>query len=167
MTKRASYRANRIWKRLTDYYGARIGEQFGKTPPEDWCEIIDRTDDERLQAAMTEIRMKHLDFPPTLPQFQAAIPARKDHGVGSLIERLEDAAQRLALCPHQEVAPRWWFGSQWRDARGHLNGQVAGMVIGECRACNAKARRLTARDLADVEFALPEPPPDYHDKVSP
>jgi hypothetical protein len=26
---------------------------------------------------------------------------------------------------------------------------------------------LTARDLADVEFALPEPPPDYHDKVSP
>src|SRR5690606_34233952 len=77
MPRKLSRRASRIWERLGQWYGSRLADAYGPTPPEDWAELIDRTDDERLEDALVSVRRESPVFPPTLGQLEAAIPKRQ------------------------------------------------------------------------------------------
>lgn len=65
-----SRRAERVWTRLTEWYGARFAEQFGIYAPADWCEVVDKASEATVQRVLSEIRMKHTAHPPTFPEFE-------------------------------------------------------------------------------------------------
>ena len=67
-----SSRAERLWQRLSEWYGSRITDQYGKTPPADWCAVVDRSDNDAVKRALSIIRQHYLEHPPTLPQFEKA-----------------------------------------------------------------------------------------------
>lgn len=68
-----SARAQRVWDRLGDWYGARFADQFGDIPSQDWCSIIDRVSNDDLVAVLMRVREEHVSFPPTLPEFAALV----------------------------------------------------------------------------------------------
>lgn len=68
-----SPRAKRVWQRMVQWYGARVAEQYGDSPPIDWCRAVDGADDTTVQRALSLIKTRHLDHPPTLPQFEAVM----------------------------------------------------------------------------------------------
>lgn len=73
--KQVSALARKAWKRFNEYYGARFSEQQGFSPSESWCELIDDSDRVDVEAALVNCRTAYLQFPPTLPQFEALIAA--------------------------------------------------------------------------------------------
>lgn len=149
-----SRRAKQFWKRLAQNYGARLQEQYGPTCPEDWCRVIDRTDDERLDAAMIAIRRDYLQFPPTLGQFEASIPGRRKVGEDSGPDRLAvHAVARFQLCEHQSSIPWNYFGEttdEWFEPWGEVrkNYITKGVVIPGCSSCQRPGHRVKLEDLA-------------------
>lgn len=147
-----SRRATRVWKRFATWYGARFLEQFGKEPPEDWRETIDRTDDERLDHALMRIRREYVNHPPTLGQFEAAIPQKRiDRGGPSIPTQLSNyAVKAFSLCAHQLRGPWHYFGPVeefHHKGRSESHPTVAGVVIPECSACGNKSHRVKVEDL--------------------
>lgn len=55
---------------MVEWYGARVAEQYGESPPIDWCKVIDGVDDTTVQRGLSLIKSRYLDHPPTLPQFE-------------------------------------------------------------------------------------------------
>ena len=122
-----SARHRKLWKRLVQNYGTRMTEQYGTQPPEDWCDVIDRVSDEQLDRAMVAIRRQHLKFPPTLGEFEAAIPERRIGPDASVPDLLAQGAVRaFRLCLHQLAMPWTYFG----DA---TTNETHGVVIPACR----------------------------------
>jgi hypothetical protein len=70
---KVSARAKRFWDKLRDWYGTILTEQFGESPPGDWCEVIDETSNDVLRTALAEVRVKHVTFPPRLPEFESIV----------------------------------------------------------------------------------------------
>jgi hypothetical protein len=91
-----------------------MAENYGPTPPEDWCEVIDRTDDDALNTALLHVRRQSPIHPPTLGQIEDAIPKRETGNTGpSKPERL--AALMIAkhgaeMCKHQRAKTWNYFG---------------------------------------------------------
>lgn len=132
--KRPSKRASYTWRRLAQFYGARLADQYGAICPPDWCNAIDRADDERLEVALTAIRRDHLNFPPTLGQFEAAIPHRS-FGASALSnpERLVMfAVENRRLCEHQSMMPWTYFGPVLEPDSLRPIYTVRGVTIPEC-----------------------------------
>lgn len=118
---RVSARAKRVWKRLAEFYGARIVEQFGSIPPKPWCDAVDSHEDSSVQAALVKIRASHLQFPPTLPEFEAALrsvaaPA-KESGPDRKAALVEWIVRNKPLTAMQKAKPWTWRGKMF-DAPG-------------------------------------------------
>lgn len=58
---------------MREWYGVRVVEQYGETPPDDWRRIIDGTDNEAVKRGLSVIRSRYFDHPPTFPQFEQAM----------------------------------------------------------------------------------------------
>lgn len=112
-----SARAQRVWDRLTDWYGVRFTDTYGSEPSSDWCRAIDATDNNAIKRALSIVRSKYLEHPPTLPQFLAALkPAQSDipRSGPSVQEQLADYVVRI-LQPRVEAGdiPAWQFSQPW------------------------------------------------------
>lgn len=122
-----SVRAQRVWDRLGDWYGARFADQYGDLPSQDWCTVIDGSTNEDLIAVLIRVRQEHVTFPPTLPEFAALVKqvrAPRFH-VPSIAERLTAfAARTYELTPAQLRGP-WTF--VYRIAAGQT--VITGLVI--------------------------------------
>lgn len=121
-----SARANRVWQRMVEWYGARVADQFGKEPPVDWCRAIDRSDDTTVQRALSLIKTRYLDHPPTLPQFEAVMRPAEASGVrrageAELLSAYVMRAYGARLTPRQTRGP-WDYS---RDKAGELCATVA------------------------------------------
>jgi hypothetical protein len=134
-----SARAKRVWDRLQDWYGVRLTEQFGPEPPKDWCDVVDRSDNEQVKRALSVVRSDYTNFPPTFMQFEKAFkPAVKPYGqkVPSNAERLSNfVTANYRLTPKQLRGP-WKYLSREFDAPDHSgkirerNGvEITGVVI--------------------------------------
>ena len=138
--RKPSRRANNVWRRLVQTYGTKMADQYGPSPPPDWCTLIDRTDDDRIESAIVAVRQKYVDWPPTLPQFEASIPGRKITHGDSIPDRLAVYAVRaLKLCEHQLPIPWTYFGKvteewyePWKQTR--KNYETRGVTIPACAA---------------------------------
>lgn len=114
MSRRISTRAQKLWDKLGSWYGARLNEQYGAHPPEDWAELFDRTDPDDMAEAMIVCRRLTPIHPPTLGQLEDSIPTRIEGPAGpSKPERLcflmlEKYGQDL--CKHQLAMPWNYFG---------------------------------------------------------
>lgn len=148
---KVSARANRFWKRLAQTYGARIADQYGPTCPPDWCKVIDSTDDDRLSKALMTIRQECLQYPPTLGQFEKAIPPKRRPGEDTIIDRLARyAMNRLPICRQQSRMTWNYFGRMTREG-GEFVRQTRGVVIPACYdpECPSKSMRVTLEDLPE------------------
>ena len=152
---RISKRSQRAWARLSSWYGARLQEQYGPNPPDDWCEIFDRTDDERLQHGMLTARRESPIHPITLGQLEAAIPAK--HGAvtrQSVPDVLCEAATRkFNPCQHQSAAGWNFFGPLREFVSKHAGGDlvthpdVRGVQIPACAECDRPSLRLLLDEI--------------------
>lgn len=121
-----SARAQRVWDRLGDWYGARFADQFGDQPSQDWCTVIDQTSNDDLVAVLVQVRQQHVTFPPTLPEFAALVKEVRLPRMNSpsVAEQLaEYVARTYQLTPAQLCGP-WTF--LYRPAAGQqiLTGVV-------------------------------------------
>lgn len=125
-----SRRALRFWKRLTDWYGARLVEQYGEEPPDDWCAAIDKASDRQVLDALTAIRSQHVQFPPSLPQLEQLLRPKYQAGPKkSPQEQLcEWVVANRALTPAQLRAVWTWLytGSPYA---GSTDFAIVGVVI--------------------------------------
>jgi hypothetical protein len=111
MTEKTSKRARMFWQRMCDWYGARIAEQYGPTPPADWCGAVDDATNEAMQRALAEVKIKHPVHPPTFPQFDALI-SRHAHVIGtgpSLQERLGNYVLKHRTLTFTQVRMPWTY----------------------------------------------------------
>jgi hypothetical protein len=172
MATKVSRRAEQVWKRLGTWYGARMAEQYGAHPPEDWIELIDHTDPERLEQALASIRREHVAHPPTLGQFEAAIPAKRvRHENKSVPEQLCEFVVRYRhTCEHQRARPWTYFGPvveyppQPKAGRTTpiSNPEPRGVVVPACSLCGLSSLRVTTKDLAypPQQEPIPNPVPN-------
>lgn len=108
---KASPRAQRVWDRLGDWYGARFADMFGDRPPQDWCALIDRVSNDELISVLTLVRERHVTFPPTLPEFASLVKETRAPrpALPSMPEKLTEYVTRnYRLTPAQQSAP-WTF----------------------------------------------------------
>lgn len=151
---RISRRAAKVWDRLRQWYGARLAEQYGDVPPPDWCDVVDRTDDERLDAALSHVRHQTPVHPPTLGQLEDAIPKRDtgNHGP-SKPQRLSDLMFRehgAAMCRHQFSRPLSYFGplttfelkSDSKKPNYVTHPEPRGAVMSACEECGKPSFRV-------------------------
>lgn len=122
-----SARAQRVWDRLGDWYGARFADQFGDQPSQDWSTVIDNTSNDDLVAVLVLVRQQHVTFPPTLPEFAALVKEVRAPRINapSVAEQLAAFVSRsYALTPAQLRGP-------WTFLYGSTGGQliVTGVVI--------------------------------------
>lgn len=120
-----STRAKRVWARMREWYGVRVVDQFGETPPLDWCKAIDRSDDNTVKRALSLMRTRHLEHPPTLPQFELLIrPPENANRSPSEIDQLCTyvmKARGTQLTPLQ-IRRSWTYS---RDRGGELCVTIA------------------------------------------
>lgn len=158
MPRKLSRRASRIWERLGQWYGSRLADAYGPTPPEDWAELIDRTDDERLEDALVSVRRESPVFPPTLGQLEAAIPKRQ-HASGREPSKAQQIADLMLkkhgreMCVHQLAQPWNYFGPlrefQMPNTKPPLyitHPDPRGVVVADCRDCGKPTFRVLIED---------------------
>jgi len=156
---RISPRSKRVWGRLSDWYGDALS-QYGPFPPQDWCEVIDELPNAAAErAALSEVRQKHLTFPPRFPEFESIV-ARAGRPTAltgpSMQERLCDFVLRnRTLSDAQRRAP-WTYlyrghpgcAGEPKDplTKPSLDYAVVGVVIPALGA--QPGHRVMAEDLA-------------------
>lgn len=142
MPKKPNPRHSRIWRKLASWYGARLVEQFGEEMPEDWRELVDKTDDTRLHAALLNVRRASPAHPPTLGQLEMCIPLPTRATTRSTGEELiELATKTLKPCKHQ-------LASGWPTLYDGL-GTVSAIVVPTCTidGCGAPGRKFKREEL--------------------
>lgn len=139
-----SPRAKSVWKQLIEWYGTGcIVDRYGKDPPPDWAKIIDGITTEQSKAGMSVIRSRHIQFPPTLPEFEIAMrPPRVVRTGPSAQERLcEFAARKYA-----GYLTRRQLNGPWRYT-GNGDTGVTGVVIDADG--DSPGYRVTLADIAE------------------
>jgi len=133
--REVSARAQRVWLRLNEWYGARMGEQYGPTPPPDWCRLVDRSTNAEMKRALLLIRTKHPSFPPTLPEFEIALrpppPVHRGPTEDTVQEKLvKHAISHYALGAEQLIqhATFLYQRRQWTDVQGRPRDELADCV---------------------------------------
>lgn len=119
-----SPRAKRFWLRMIEWYGVRMAEQFGDEPPEDWCRLIDESDNAAVKRALSIIRAQYVQHPPTLPQLDAALrPPIRVTGP-STADKL--CAYVMRTRGHRLTARQ--IRTPWHYL-GTMEGEITGVVI--------------------------------------
>jgi hypothetical protein len=122
-----SQRAQRVWDRLGDWYGARFADQFGDLPTQDWCTVIDNVSNDDLVAVLVLVRERHVTFPPTLPELVALVKEVRLPRLHapSIPEQLTDFVTRAYALSSTQLRGPWTF--LYRLAGGHP--VVIGLII--------------------------------------
>jgi hypothetical protein len=140
--KSISARAKRVWQRLVEWYGVRLVEQYGESPPDDWCETVDAATDEAVKRGLSIIRAKYAAHPPTYPQFEEAMaPVKAAPSSGykpNTCEKLSAYIMRehgMRMTPRQIRGPWTYIGRTFdaEDARGKMvkdhGYEITGVII--------------------------------------
>jgi hypothetical protein len=155
MPRKLSRRALQTWDKLGQWYGTRLSDNYGPTPPDDWAEVIDRTDDERLKDALLAVRRVSPIHPPTLGQLEASIPKRESGHTGpSKAERIANAMLRAhgpEMCVHQFAKIWTYFGPlttfelmpKRTPPEYMTHPDPRGAVCPACEACGKPSYRVT------------------------
>lgn len=157
MPPKASSRALKVWSRLGQWYGSRIAESYGDIPPPDWCALIDRTDDERLDVALMNVRRETPIHPPTLGQLEAALPQRRHQSNredGPMARLVTHVLKTRQPCPHQVRSGWSWFGPEEEVVSKQRGSEVVrhvmprGCVVPECAECGKPSVRALLDEVA-------------------
>lgn len=161
-SRHVSPRAARVWRRLTEWYGSRLAEQFGEDPPSDWCEIVDRADNETVKVGLARIRAQYAVHPPTLPQFEAAMKPSRPMALDgpSIAQRLAEHAMRTLgtrLTAGQIRGPWTYVGETYAvtNKKGETDPKggvvITGVVIGADG--DSPCYRIMVQDIDHADHA--------------
>jgi hypothetical protein len=135
-----SVRAKRFWEKLRDWYGTSLTDQYGETPPGDWCDLIDLADNETVKLALSEIKAKHVNWPPRFPELDAIfarvkLPVAAATGPSN-VDLLTDFVLRNRTLSKNQLRMPWTFFGRQFDAPGldekmrHNHGvEITGVII--------------------------------------
>lgn len=140
---KVSGRAQRVWDRLGDWYGARFADQYGDLPSQDWCTVIDNTSNEDLVAVLVLVRQHHVTFPPTLPEFAALVKEVRVPRINapSVAEQLAAFVSRsYSLTPTQLRGP-------WTFLYGTVGGQLVTTGVVVAADGDHPGYRVTVEDM--------------------
>lgn len=160
--QQTSSRARKFWNTLTAWYGKRLVEQFTADCPPEWARVIDCIDDERVRETLQRIKQEHAVHPPTFPQFERCVPAKRQSSAESIstAKLLSEAAMRIFRpCGHQCLQPWSYFGPVEEHAsknRGNeliSHPRIVGVVIPPCIPCGRRSQRLRADEQRYLELA--------------
>lgn len=150
MSEKISARSIKTWQRLAEWYGVRFIETYGKNPPEDWRKLIDATDSMTTARAMQIIRTRCVEFPPTFPQFEAAMRPATASGAQKLND--QDLLCAWIMRNFPGLTPKQTRGP-WQYV--YRNDEFHGVVIapdGE-----HKGMRVTVDQMRAPDFDPPPP----------
>ena len=109
-SKPPSQRAKEFWRRMLAWYGARVGDQYGTLPPDDWCRSIDAATRRAVDRALDEIKIHHPVYPPTFPEFYSMLERySKSQSAVSDIERLRDHVVKHRQLTRMQLFTPWEF----------------------------------------------------------
>lgn len=154
----ASKKATQIWRRLAQWYGSKLSDQYGPTCPDEWVRVIDRANDDLLETAFQKVTRESPKFPPTLGEFEAALPriSAEDRKRPSVQERLSrHAVTHYPLCMHQLARPWSYYGpeedfvSTNRKMETMRHPRVEGAVIPSCDPCSKPTFRVRLEDITE------------------
>ena len=153
----ASRRAAKAWQKLAQWYGSRLADQYGASVPMEWAVAIDRTDDDRLEIAMSRVKREHVKYPPTLGEFEAAIPQKQlaDAGPSMATRLCEWVVANRRLCDHQKAAPWTYLGpveefiSKHRGNEVVKHPRIAAVFVAECKACDRPAVKIREEQITE------------------
>lgn len=151
-------RSKGVWRKLIQWYGGdKITKEFGAIPPREWCEAIDSIGTrEALAKIMTEVRHKHVTFPPRFPEFEAIVnrfsrPLQTVDGP-TVMEQLHDFVVRTKkLSRTQHLAASWNYLYRGFARSGH-GLECVGVVI--AADGDVPGFRVTVEDM---RFAMATP----------
>lgn len=151
MSRKVSPRAERVWKRLAEWYGARLADQYGPTPPPDWQAVINGADEDRLEQGLIAVRRMSPAYPPTLGQLESAIPPKRAKSEKSIPQMLADHVVETRghqLCVHQLSKPWNYFGPMQEFVSKHRGNEVIthpairGVQVPGCEPCERPTYRV-------------------------
>lgn len=165
---RPSRRAERVWTRLTQWYGKRFTEQYGEDATQDWCSAVDDATNDAVRLALSECRNKHTSWPPTLPEFEQLLQrsSKPSAAVGpSAVDRLTEYVLANKPLTIAQIRMPWKFIGELYDApdvSGKMTAKHGGRITGVIVPAdgNAQGYRLMLEDTAIVQpFERPTPQP--------
>lgn len=121
MADKKNPRADRVWDRLIESYGARVTDAFGKEIPESWSRTIENLTDQQIIHGLRQVQRDTPIHPPTLGQFNKAcldMPLNQHKGLATVQEQLcEYAAMQLRsrLTPIGFSRPWTYVYREWWD----------------------------------------------------
>lgn len=95
-----SLRTRKLWRSMTDLFGARWLESYGPEPSPLWANQIEQLDDLQVKRALQTILKSGAQHPPTLPEFLAY--ARNERVSAPAISEPETSREERA-------AGRWFL----------------------------------------------------------
>lgn len=134
-------RVTRVWDRLRQWYGARLAEQYGDEPPADWCEAVNLANDAAIKLALRGIREKHVQHPPTLPEFEAllrrgAAASARAHSADLRAQLVEHVNRTRRLSDRQRAQPwNWvvrWFDDPKPSDPTRKGVEFLGVIVPQC-----------------------------------
>lgn len=143
-----SRRAQRLWDRLGDWYGARFADQFGDQPSQDWCTLVDNATNEELVAVLVLVRQRHVTYPPTLPEFSALVKEVRvpRPPTPPVTEQLTEFVLRTKTLSAEQLQTPWTFLFQQTE----VGNVVSGVVIPANG--DAPGHRVMVEDMQLADF---------------
>ena len=133
--KEPSARAKRLWTRFNQWYGVRLLEMYGDTPPEEWCRVVDRHSNADIVRALEYIRRRNLAHPPTIPEFEQALrpqprPTTYTPTAAETFSTWIVLYKPLSLAQVAGIEHWTWLYEpvQWTDAKGESREEPAKLI---------------------------------------
>lgn len=128
---KASDRATRFWRRLTEWYGTRLTDTYGSKIPSDWADLVDDHDNEQVKAVLSQIRTKFVSYPPSLPEVDGLF----SRSVAPVMANLPCMQSTLCkfvlknrtLTPRQRITPWTYLGRG--DVRSGVGFEITGVMV--------------------------------------
>lgn len=166
-----SKRAQRVWTRLMETYGASFAEQYGTKKPDgsvvippDWSSVVDAADNDSVKAALVAVRAEHVKYPPNLAQFEAIFEKLKKPIAAagpSVMDKLTDwVLANKPLTVAQLRMPWKYLGDQFDspDIGGKIRAKHGVNITGVVVPADGKAPgyRVMVSDMSMSAVTKPE-----------
>lgn len=134
-----SPRTRKLWRSMTDLYGARWLETYGDEPSAVWTNQIEPLTDAQVKQALQTILKSASAHPPSLPEFL---------GYARNVRPAAPPTEGSELTPAERLAGRWFLHRSVRF-------RFVGMTLDQHRALRERAVEICSGHVLLIEDADP------------
>lgn len=144
-----SRRSREVWKKFVEWYGPDNMMKIGLIPPRDYCASIDSIPTRGVMGrALSDVRSKHVTFPPRFPEFDAIVarltkPLIPREGPPAHDLLTQYVLRRKALT-RQQLRGAWTFLFR-RGPDGER--ETTGVHVPDCWETGAAGFRVMVEDM--------------------